>query len=104
MTDYTYLDVYIEQAEAAFNEWLEQNTRLVPVTALGVDYRAGGNVRVSDQAVLVNNDSLRSFLYYGGGEYVDESQRTTFCNWTVFWAGDERVDGWLEHLEEHETA
>ena len=94
---------YVENVRADFRKWLDENSVQVEPESLGIDRRAVSkyHLRVTDDAVLVHNDAVRGFDYYGGGEYVDREYRTQMCDWHIYWCDDPRVAEWLERHEEN---
>lgn len=62
---------------------------------LGLDYRAGGSLFVSEDCIAVEGGSS-ALDYYGGFEYVDKDYVQVVGDWKFYFADDSRV---RDHIE-----
>lgn len=92
----------------AINEVVERNVRdnfeMVNANKLGLDIRAGYQLFVNEDAIVVTKSSDRSLQYYGGFEYVDKDYRHEMGDFVFYMADDDRVREHIEtfYCEEHE--
>ena len=106
-TDEKFDSVY-DMAEA-IGEVVERNVRdnfeLVSAEKLGLDRRAGYQLFVNEDAIVVTKHSDRSLQYYGGFEYVDKEYRVEMGDFVFYMADDDRVREHIEHFycEDHEA-
>lgn len=72
-----------------------RNADSVNAEELGLDRRAGF-VFVTDDAILVRSNCVRTLEYYGGFEYVEDDYKLSFGGVTVYFADSERVADCLD--------
>ena len=76
-----------------------QGMRRVRASELGLDDRCG-RAYVDEDCIVVDEGNARSFNYYGGFEYIDESEVRKVGNYVVYLATADRVMEALECLME----
>ncbi len=80
-----------------------QGMRRVSAVELGLDMRCGRAYVDEDmQAIVVDSANVRSYNYYGGFEYVDDEDKRTLGDYTVYLDTSDRVRDALECLMEKE--
>ena len=87
----------VEDAEARIWEELANAKRDVDVRAdeIGLDPRAG-RVFVTKDAIVVSGRT-GPIEYYGGFEYVDETNTATVGAFTIYFSNDERVEKAIDY-------
>jgi hypothetical protein len=63
---------------------------------LGLDNRAGYTLYVNDDCIAVSKVNDRSLQYYGGFEYIDESDRAELGEWVFYMSESDRVSECLD--------
>lgn len=93
---YTMLDA-IESATFTLQQQVDK-MRYVQPDELGIDRRAAYRVWVDKTCVVIERGDLRSFNYYGGGEYVDEEHVYQVGDYVIYMNDDSRVQGWIDYM------
>ena len=77
--------------------------RRVSATELGLDQRCG-RAYVDDnmEYIVVGNDYVRSFNYYGGFEYIQDEDKRVLGDYTIYLNTCDRVSDALESLMERD--
>lgn len=89
----------IEQLQDKIEELVEdfmEDSETVRPEQLGLDNRAGYDLRVHKDYIAVDFGYKRALEYYGGFEYVDERYKMMLGSWTIYLAEDDRVK---EHID-----
>ncbi len=75
--------------------------RRVSATELGLDQRCG-RAYVDDnmEYIVVGNDYVRSFNYYGGFEYIQDEDKRVLGDYTIYLNTCDRVSDALERIME----
>ena len=77
--------------------------RRVSATELGLDQRCGfAYVDEDMQAIVVDDARARSFNYYGGFEYIDDSDKRQLGDYVIYFDTSDRVRDALECLMDRE--
>ncbi len=88
----TYIDNYCEKLTAEH---------------CGLDPRAGRELYVSDNYIIVTTDNARKLDYYGVFEYVDSDYKHIFPGWAIYERWDLSVglaiDRGMEHVYNKES-
>lgn len=83
---------------------LIQDWDVVSADELGLDLRAGYELHVSRDGIIVAEDYDRVLQYYGGFEYVKPMHRQLLGEWVFYSSHSDRVQECLDHLNEKEDA
>lgn len=78
------------QVEELVENMLKENAKLVSASLLNLDARCG-NVYVGSDFIAVKSYSNRSIRYYGGFEYVDDSDIVHMGEYVIYKDNSERV-------------
>lgn len=95
-TTYDFLAKIDEMAEKFVSALTETNAQ-----ALGLDPRAGYNLYVSEDTIVVDKYNDGKLQYYGGFEYIDKTSRYEVGNYvfyTIGEDGDDRVEECLNRF------
>jgi hypothetical protein len=85
---------FIEDINEQVTEFVHKNFNEVSAESLGLDPRAARRLWVNETGIAVKGGT-RNLDYYGGFEYVDQSDRRSLGDWTFYLVSDEdsRVRG-----------
>ena len=77
--------------------------RRVSARDLGLDMRCGhAYVDEAMECIVVDDSRTRSFNYYGGFEYIDDSDKRQLGDYTIYFNSNDRVQDALDSLMEKE--
>jgi len=80
--------------------FVNKKMRKVDATELGLDIRCGSAFISNDypDCIVVDDYNIRTYNYYGGFEYVDDSDKKVFNGYTIFFNTSDRVQEALDCL------
>jgi hypothetical protein len=74
---------FIEDINEQVTEFVHKNFNEVSSESLGLDPRAGRRLWINETGIAVKGGT-RNLDYYGGFEYVDQSDRRSLGDWTFY--------------------
>ncbi len=92
-----FLDNIESQIEAHVSKMKKASAK-----KFGLDVRCG-NLWYNDNAIVVNSNNRSGLEFYGGFEYIDESDKKTFGDYIFYSSRDDRVFEALETVLESEV-
>jgi hypothetical protein len=79
------------------------NMTRVSADKLGLDIRAGYNLYIDEECIIVDRHYDRMLQYYGAFEYVDKEFRNEIGDYVIYTNGDDRVLNCLERYYDMEA-
>lgn len=70
----------------------------VSADKLGLDIRAGYQLYINEDCIIVDKYDDRSLQYYGGFEYVDKEYRKIIGDYVIYLNDEDRVSGCLDRF------
>jgi len=91
------IEEFFEEQQNEVAQYINRHFTPVSADQLGLDKRAGYNLHVNDEAVVVSVKHVMALDYYGGFEYVSSSARFESCGFVFFTREDARVVDCIFH-------
>lgn len=99
ISDFDSLYDISEFAKAAAQDFIEKRMKKMTAREIGFeDSRAGYQLYVSGEGIVVHKDGLRDLRYYGGFEYISEENVSVVGDYTMYSVEDDRVERLIQRL------
>lgn len=89
---------FVDKISYEVDQYVNNHMNKVKPKELGLDSRAGYNLYVKEDCIAVKKTNDKSLQYYGGFEYIDETDRFELGTY-VFYFNDNRVLSAIEKYE-----